>query len=108
MELSHFKWSGAGFHPLKLQVNQVADIDLIHVPKLGPSLKVCMWHVYSTEASGCSRSEPSLSTKPAKSRGYNKSTGGFSEPKEGSLKLLKICSLCLSALLPHGIHCVSL
>ena len=72
MELSHFKWSGAGFHPLKLQVNQAADIDLVHVPKLEASLKACMQLVYSTEASDCSRSEPALSTKTAKSRGYNK------------------------------------
>lgn len=108
MELSHFKWSGAGFYPLKLKVNQAADIDLVYVPKLGASLKACMQLVYSTETSGCNRSEPALSIKTAKSRGYNKSTGGFFEPKEGGLKLSKIFSICLSALLPHGNHCVLL
>lgn len=106
MELSLFKWSGAAFHLLKLQVNQAADIDLARVPILVTSLKACMQIVHSTEASGRCRSEPVLSTETATSRGYSKSTGGLFEPKEGSLELSKICSVCLSALLPHGNHCV--
>lgn len=48
MELSHFKWSGAGFHPLMLGVNQAVYTDLAHARKPGASLQACMQLVYST------------------------------------------------------------
>lgn len=104
MEQSHLKWSGACFHPSKLQVNQAANMHLVQVPKRGASLKACKQLVYSTEASHRRRSEAVPPIKAAKSRGYNKSNRGFFEPKEGSLKL----NCAVYVLLPHRYHCVSL
>lgn len=70
-----------------LGVNRAVYTDLAHARNPGASLQACMQLVYSTETSGRSRSEPVLSAKTAKSR-------GFFEPKESSFKLSKICSVC--------------
>lgn len=82
-----------------LGVNQAVYTDLVHARKPRVSLQACMQLVYGTETSGRSRSEPVLSAKTAKSR-------GFFEPKGNSFKLSKICSVSLSVLVLLGNHCL--